>query len=127
MAQSIAEPIALPTAPSSARCQIRSLLSSRRWPGDVDAVVLALHEALVNADRHGGGAVRAEAAVDHDRLVIQVWDRGPAFDLAGHLHRPPDPMAERGRGLWLIGRITSSCEVRRDTEGVVLVMRFDAS
>jgi len=39
--------------------------------------------------------------------------------------RIPEPLSERGRGLWLIGRVTTTCEVDRDGEGVVLVMRFD--
>jgi anti-sigma regulatory factor (Ser/Thr protein kinase) len=34
-------------------------------------------------------------------------------------------MAERGRGLWLIDRLTSSCEVQRDRRGNVLIMRFE--
>lgn len=57
--------------------------------------------------------------------MIRVWDDGPGFDLDDHVARVPEPLAERGRGLWLIGRVTTACEVGRDDDGVVLVMRFD--
>lgn len=119
-----AQTYALSLRPARARREIESLLARHAWAGR-DDVVLALHEALVNAQRHAGGAVRAEACIDGSSLVLQVWDRGPGFDLDRYVRRPPDPMAERGRGLWLISRVASAVEVRSHEEGVALVMRFD--
>ena len=110
--------------PARARGEVESLLTRHAWTG-ADDVVLALHEALVNAQRHAGGAVRAEACIDGSSLVLQVWDRGPGFDLDSYVHRPPDPMAERGRGLWLISQLATAVDVRYHDDGVVLVMRFD--
>lgn len=121
----VAQPIALTLDPAQARRQIESLLVTRSWTDDVDGVVLALHEALVNAERHAGGALRAEATLDTSSLVIQVWDGGPGFDPSPYVRRPPQAMAERGRGLWLISRIAASWEVRRSDEGSVLIMRFE--
>jgi len=124
-ASKFAEPIALDLEPSAARRQIRSYLSDEGWRGDPDDVVLAAHEALVNARRHGGAALRADMCLDRSSLVVRVWDAGPGFDLAARVRRAPEPTAERGRGLWLIDRITTTCEVGRDDDGVVLIMRFD--
>lgn len=124
-APGLAQPIALSLQPASARRQIDELLSVMSLRVDTDGVVLALHEALVNAQRHGGGAVRAEAVVDQSALVLQVWDRGAGFDLRPFTSRPPDPTAERGRGLWLISRVASACEVRQEDGTASLVMRFE--
>ena len=122
---SLAQPIALSLHPASARRQLEDLLSAASLRIDTDGVILALHEALVNAERHGGGATRAEAVLDASGLVLQVWDRGPGFDLGPYASRPPDPMAERGRGIWLISRVASSYELRHDHLGASMVMRFD--
>lgn len=126
-ASKFAEPVTLPLEPAAARRRIRSFLDSEGWEGDTDDVVLAAHEALVNARRHGGAARRAEMSLDGSSLVVRVWDAGPGFDLAAMVRQPPDPTAERGRGLWLIDRVTTGCEVGRDGDGVFLVMRFDPS
>ncbi|MGI9023362.1 MAG: ATP-binding protein [Acidimicrobiales bacterium] len=119
------QPIELSRQPSRARQQVRELLHEIEWEGDADEVVLAVHEALVNAQRHAGAVLRAQVALEASSLVIMVWDTGPGFDLDLHARQAPDPLAERGRGLWLIDRVTSTCEVGRDDDGVVLVMRFD--
>jgi len=123
-ASQFAETIALSLEPSAARRQVRAYLAGEDWSGNTDDVVLAVHEALVNARRHGGAAVRAELALDRSCLVVRVWDAGPGFDLTARVRHPPDPTAERGRGLWLIDRMTTTCEVGRDDDGVFLVMRF---
>jgi len=121
----LAQPKALSSRPSLARQQVRATLAEIGWEGDADEVVLAVHEALVNAQRHAGAVLRAEMALEGSSLVVRVWDSGPGFDLDDHVARAPEPLAERGRGLWLIGRVTTTCEVGRDDDGVVLVMRFD--
>jgi anti-sigma regulatory factor (Ser/Thr protein kinase) len=124
-ASGLAQPIALFLRPAPARRQVEALLRREGWRGEADGVALALHEALVNAARHAGGVRRAEAALDGSSLVISVWDRGPGFDPSPYVNHSPDPMAEQGRGLWLISQLTSSWEVRRDDEGTAVVMRFD--
>lgn len=126
-ASHVAQPIALSLAPAQARRQLHDLLDGTGWSGDVDGALLALHEALVNAHQHGGGATRAEARLDDSTLRVQIWDQGPGFDaseLAAHL---PEPMAERGRGLWLISRVASEWELQRDHRGVSVVLRFKAT
>ena len=119
-------PVRLSFRPATARRQLEAFLRDEGWPGDVDAIVLALHEALVNASRHGGGVRRAEAAVSHDgsELTVGVADRGRGFDVRPFVRRSPSLMAERGRGLWLISRLATTYEVRATEDGTELGMRF---
>ncbi len=122
----LATPTPLSLRPARARQQLEDLLAERRWRGDVDAVVLAMHEALINAQRHAGGAVAAEAFVDGSTVTVEVFDRGPGFRLPRR-PEPPDPLAERGRGLWLMCRVSSHCEVRREGDETCVRLRFDAA
>ncbi|HEX7277516.1 MAG TPA: ATP-binding protein [Acidimicrobiales bacterium] len=105
------------------------MLTGTRWCRHVDGVVLAVHEALTNAERHGGGVVRVHAAVERGALVIEVCDRGKGFDfpaaLEGEDTPPDDPLAEHGRGLCLMQRIATRVETERDGAGFCLRLRFD--
>src|SRR5205085_3347136 len=63
---------ALSPVPAQARRELQSLLEAAEWPGDVDGIVLAVHEALTNAQRHAGGATSATAAVqDSSSLLVE--------------------------------------------------------
>jgi len=107
---------------------LKVLLAGTRWCRESDSVVLAVHEALINADRHGGGVVRAHAVVDGASLVVVVCDRGPGFEIPETMAAPTtssDPFAENGRGLWLIRQIASRAETGRDCGDFCLRMRFD--
>ncbi|MDQ6927320.1 MAG: ATP-binding protein [Actinomycetota bacterium] len=119
--------IALSLSPGQARRELHDLLVGAGWSGDVDGALLAFHEALINAHQHGGGATRAQAAVEGSLLVVQIWDQGPGFDVSGKATSIPEPMAERGRGLWLISRVASEWEMHRDKTGVSLILRFDST
>jgi anti-sigma regulatory factor (Ser/Thr protein kinase) len=55
--------IALPAAVREARAELSQLLRRTGWSGDVDATLIAVQEALINADRHGGGIRDVRAAV----------------------------------------------------------------
>jgi anti-sigma regulatory factor (Ser/Thr protein kinase) len=127
MAPKLATPTPLSLRPSRARRQLEDLLAHEGWTGDVDGVVLAMHEALINAQRHAGGAVRVEAMVHGPTLVVEIFDRGPGFRFPSAPPPPPEPMAERGRGLWLMCRISTRCEVRRDGEETCVHLRFEAA
>lgn len=120
----LAGPYALSPSPVRARHELQALLQSAAWDGDVDAVVLAVHEALSNSHRHGGGVRAASVKLDGEQVVVEVRDGGPPFDARRHTHRPPDPYAERGRGLWLISQIAQSWEVHRQRGENRLQLRF---
>lgn len=127
MSSNVGQPIALSLTPSQARRQLQDLLVGTGWSGDVEGALLAFHEALVNAHQHGGGATRAEARVDGAVLVVQIWDQGSGFDVSRGAAAAPEPMAERGRGLWLISRVASDWEMRRDQDGASLLLRFTST
>lgn len=67
-------------------------------------VVLAVHEAVANAIRHGApderGHIRLEASVGPERLTITVHDCG---EFKQPVAAPPD--ADHGRGLGIIGNL----------------------
>ncbi len=109
-------PVDLSSQPAAARRELAGLLADSDWEGDAEGAILAVHEAMVNAHRHGGGVVRATACFEGPALVVQVIDRGEGFEV------PPSPgladlAAERGRGLFLIRiwhpRSSSSARGRR--------------
>jgi anti-sigma regulatory factor (Ser/Thr protein kinase) len=116
--------VRLSVQPTVARRELIDMLADRGWTGDVDGAVLALHEALVNAERHAGGACRATAGLDGRALVLEVRDEGPGFSLPDEADEP-ERTAERGRGLWLIRQLADACEVQRRRAGVALRLRFE--
>ena len=65
-------------------------------------------------ERHapGGAYIVVEDGPD---LVLHVLDRGPGFVLTPHL--PSDVLAERGRGLFLVWRLTEEFNVTRRPRG----------
>lgn len=119
-----ARPIALSEEASVARRQLTETLDEADWRGDVDGVLLAVHEALVNAQRHAGGVTRANACFDGDSLVVEVWDRGTGFRMP-RSKAPPDSMAERGRGLFLMRQLATDVRVSRSAGEVGLHLRFE--
>lgn len=101
------------------------MLDDTHWPGDADGAILAVHEAMVNSQRHAGGVTRATAGFDGRTLVVRICDRGRGFDV------PPTPgladtAAERGRGLFLIRHLASDAHVERAGGDVQLVLTFGA-
>lgn len=70
---------------------------------------LVLSEAVVNAIRHGcaerpGGEITVawQAAEGEVRLIVEDPGKGPPKELTGKPALPRDPLAEHGRGLFLI-------------------------
>ena len=120
---SLTRPVELPSQPTAARRELVRMLADAGWDGDVDDVVLAVHEAMVNASRHGGGLVRAAASVDRGGVTVEVCDRGRGFELPTAPDQP-DWEAERGRGLFLIRRLADDVEVTRLGDDVCLLLRF---
>ena len=93
---------------------VREALAELGERSDLDAVELALHEALVNAIEHGNQesiskAVRVTLArCSNGGLVLVVKDCGDGFDA----NRVPYPLgdrllSERGRGIFLMRRLVA--------------------
>jgi len=123
MVSSLARPVELSRQPAVARRELARLLDDAGWGGDVDAVVLAVHEAMVNAQRHGGGVSRATAGFDHGDVVVEVSDLGSGFGIP-ESPPVPDVTAERGRGLFLIRRLAAEARVVGTGPDVRLLLRF---
>jgi anti-sigma regulatory factor (Ser/Thr protein kinase) len=120
---SLTRPVELSPQPPIARRELTQLLADEAWEGDVDAVVLAVHEAMVNSQRHGGGVTRASAGVDGDTVVVEISDRGRGFEVPAS-PALADVAAERGRGLFLIRHLASEARVVRAGADVCLRLRF---
>jgi len=120
-------PVTLPLRPADARRELKAFLVGTRWCQVADTVVLAVHEALVNADRHGGGALRLQVAIEGEALVVVVCDGGPGFEIpdADRRGASVESFAEDGRGLWLICQIASRAETGREDGEFSFRMRFD--
>jgi anti-sigma regulatory factor (Ser/Thr protein kinase) len=123
-ASSLAHTRTLPPLPAPARRELRAHLEAARWPGDVDSVVLAVHEALMNSQNHAGGATSARVGLDGSDVVVEVRDEGPGFDVVHHSSHPPDPLSERGRGLWLISQLADRWDVRQQQGETCFCLRF---
>ena len=124
VASSLTRPVPLSPQPAEARRQLLRLLASAHWRGDADAVILALHEAMVNAVRHAGGVTCATAAVDDHTVIVEVRDRGRGFGVPDSPDMP-DASAEAGRGLFLIRQLAASADVTRSDGEVRLLLRFE--
>jgi serine/threonine-protein kinase RsbW len=84
---------------------------------------LAATEAVTNAlkgtaDPH---TVEVTLAVEHDTVVIQIFDRGVFSPLRAALHRGPD--AESGRGVALMIALVDDVEFRRTEYGTRVLLR----
>jgi anti-sigma regulatory factor (Ser/Thr protein kinase) len=123
VAASLTPPVELSPQPAVARRQLMRFLAERSWDGDVDAAVLAVHEAMVNAQRHAGGVTHVCAGMENGDLLVEVSDRGGGFGVPDAPH-VPDTAAERGRGLYLIHRLASEARVVRAGRNVNLQLRF---
>lgn len=123
MVSGLDRPIELSRHPAVARRELARLLHDATWGGDVDGVILAVHEAMVNAQRHGGGVTRATADIEGRTVVVEVSDQGKGFDVPDS-PALADVTAERGRGLFLIRHLVADAHVVRAGLDVRLVMTF---
>lgn len=79
-------------------------------------VELAAVELLSNIVRHGAprGAIRLRARFTASAVSIAVADDGPPYDMSAPQDTSPaDPLAEHGRGLWLIRKTVDRFCYRR--------------
>ena len=124
IAPSCTRRVPLSTQPAEARRQMGQLLAESDWDGDADIVILAVHEAMVNAQRHAGGVTAATVSLDGPAVVVEVRDKGRGFDVPESPDMP-DPAAERGRGLFLIRRLADRADVVKRNGEFCLSLRFE--
>lgn len=124
MIASLARRVPLSPQPADARHQVGRVLRDAGWPGDCDTVILAVHEAMVNAQRHAGGVTGATVRIDGDAVEVEVRDRGRGF-VVPTSPVMPDPAAERGRGLFLIRCLADRADVTSSGGEHCLHLRFE--
>ncbi|MDX1510170.1 MAG: ATP-binding protein [Nitriliruptorales bacterium] len=76
----------------------------------VDDLGLAVSELATNSLQHGGGTGQLTIWQVGPQLVCEVRDSGHMQ--ASAASAAPDPLAERGRGLWIVDQ--ASDEIRRE-------------
>jgi sigma-B regulation protein RsbU (phosphoserine phosphatase) len=117
--------IVLPNEPSrisEVRRFVAAFLADLRAPVEVSSeILLAVGEAAGNAYRHGKRSegrseIRVRCEYDRPDFEVVVADDGPGFDPSEVAARgTPDPLAQGGRGLFLMRELMDSVSV--DTSG----------
>jgi anti-sigma regulatory factor (Ser/Thr protein kinase) len=123
-APSLTRRVSLSPQPADARHEVGRVLRDAGWAGDFDTVILAVHEAMVNAQRHGGGVTGATVKVDGGAVEVEVRDRGRGF-VVPESPAMPDPSAEEGRGLFLIRNLAARADVTSSGGEHCLHLRFE--
>ena len=110
---------------------VRQVREAREWAAaaadefgfayeDCYRIKLAISEAVANAIQHGsssrGDPIRLSVAARGSALVFEVWDTG-VFEAGGE---PLEELAERGRGLQIVGLMMDEVELVPRTGGTVL-------
>jgi anti-sigma regulatory factor (Ser/Thr protein kinase) len=108
--------------PSAARdAVIRVAAGTGVSASDVDDLVIAVSEAVTNAERHGVAPTRLRLWTGTDRLVATVTDRGrgPADPFAGLI---PARSSAGGLGLWIVHQICARVTMSTGEDGFTLRM-----
>lgn len=105
------------TTVTALRHRLAAVVADAGVPGPAgEDFVLAVHELITNAVRHGGGSGRLELRRLADVLICDIVDRGRhAEGLPVTLPRTDRP---GGRGLWLAHHLTGSLILTRRPDGV---------
>ncbi|MDT7581246.1 MAG: hypothetical protein QOK35_2510 [Pseudonocardiales bacterium] len=112
----------LDPSPATARAAVGAFAISSKLPAhEVENIVLATHEAVSNADRHGRPPVVLRLWVRPGRLTVTVTDTGlgPSNPFLGLL--PPDHPNGTGLGLWISHQLVDMTH-RRHRDGYTVRM-----
>jgi len=107
----------------AAHCAKRAILwhlgDTIRDPDRIASIELVLGELIGNVARHSPGLAEVTLAQEDSRMLIRVGDRGKPFTY----HRngvQADPLAESGRGLFLVGVVSSDVRIEHTGTGNVI-------
>ncbi|MDQ2991565.1 MAG: ATP-binding protein [Candidatus Eremiobacteraeota bacterium] len=87
---------------------------------DIDAAALVFGELVANVVRHAPGPISIALEWDVGIAVLRVRDSGPGFDWRAV--ETPEPLAESGRGLFIVRALARHVQVRRCEPGTEAVV-----
>jgi anti-sigma regulatory factor (Ser/Thr protein kinase) len=100
-----------------ARRDLLGYLASRAdGQSDLGAAAMIFGELVGNVVRHAPGPIAIELYWDRGVAVLRVRDSGPGFEWSG-LVSLPEPMAESGRGLYIVYTLAQTMKVARPSGG----------
>lgn len=112
------EPVA--TAPAEVRRRLAGELPARGFGGwAADIVLLVTNELVTNAVEHARTSVDVRVEFDGGEVLVQVHDGSQVVPAV----RAVDPLAARGRGLQLVGRLARSWSWWSTADGKVVWAR----
>jgi anti-sigma regulatory factor (Ser/Thr protein kinase) len=107
-----AEPIQVTPELAGLRAVVAARAREANVPLDrIPELVLAVHEIATNALTHGTGDAWARLWEDERRFVCDIDNEGEGISETTAGYIPPDPGADRGRGLWLARQVCDLVEV----------------
>jgi anti-sigma regulatory factor (Ser/Thr protein kinase) len=87
----------------------------------VPDLLLALTELATNAVRSARTAMEVRAWLTPDAVMFEVTDDGPGFDpTVPRSSRDIDPLAERGRGLFIVAALVDECTIESGPNGTIV-------
>lgn len=86
---------------------------------DIDAAALVYGELVGNVVRHAPGPIAVALEWHAGIAVLRVRDKGPGFDARGI--GEPEPLAESGRGLFIVRTLVPYLRVSRREPGTEAV------
>lgn len=108
MAQAVLELPRTNQAPRIARKWLAESFAAQLDAREQETAKLLVSELVTNAVVHGRGRIELLAALDRERLLVEVSDEGPGLT-SGHFH------AVAGHGLWIVHAEASRWGIREGT------------
>ena len=110
------------TSVTDARRDLYAWLEAHGTGGPrVPDLLLALTELATNAVRAARTAVEVRCWLAPDAVMLEVTDDGPGFDASiPRSSRDLDPLAERGRGLFLVAALVDECTIESGPNGTIV-------
>jgi anti-sigma regulatory factor (Ser/Thr protein kinase) len=90
------------------------LLAHADGNSDLQAAELIFGELIGNVVRHAPGPISVDLEWRDGVAVLSVRDFGPGFDWTGA--RKPEPLAESGRGLFIVQTLARAVDIARDSQ-----------
>lgn len=111
-----------PASVPAARDAVRAWLEEHRLvPTRADDIQVAVTELVTNAVRAARSAIEVRAWSSTDVVTVEVIDDGPGFDPSiPHDARELDPLADRGRGLFVVASIVDECTIESGPNGTIV-------